>query len=332
MPVDKQVLLRYKVLNECFRNRYKEYTIDDLVEECNKAMQQKYDTPYGISKRTVQADINNLQMPPYSIRLEEGLKNGRKKLYRYVDTDFSLSLFQMNDEERNKIHDAVRVLSYFEGEPLYDWSRTLLMQIASGALDIDTKSHVGFQANPDLKGIEYFGPLLNAILNKRVLKLTYTPFGKKPQEHIMYPYYLKQYNDRWFLIAQDRDFNTFSHYALDRIDDIKNMALPYKEPEIDFEEYFDDVVGITINEEAPIDITIKVSKESVGYVKTKPLHLSQRKIEEGSDYLIISINVKPNYELDSKILALGPAAEILAPASYRAHIAKKVQEMNQKYL
>ena len=40
MPVDKPVLLRYKILNRCFRNRYKEYTIDDLVDECNKALRK----------------------------------------------------------------------------------------------------------------------------------------------------------------------------------------------------------------------------------------------------------------------------------------------------
>ena len=40
MPVDKQVLLRYQVLNKCFRNRYREYTIDDLVDECNKALRR----------------------------------------------------------------------------------------------------------------------------------------------------------------------------------------------------------------------------------------------------------------------------------------------------
>lgn len=51
MPVDKQVMLRYQVLNKCFRNRYREYTIDDLVDECNKAL-RKADKP-DVSKRTI---------------------------------------------------------------------------------------------------------------------------------------------------------------------------------------------------------------------------------------------------------------------------------------
>ena len=84
MPVDKQVLLRYQVLNKCFRNRYREYTIDDLVDECNKAL-RRMDKP-DVSKRTIQNDINILEAD-YGIMLDEKLKQGKKRLYRYVDTN-----------------------------------------------------------------------------------------------------------------------------------------------------------------------------------------------------------------------------------------------------
>ena len=59
MPVDKQVLSRYLVLNKCFRNRYRDYPIDDIVDECNKAL-RRIDEP-EVSKRTVQNDINILE-------------------------------------------------------------------------------------------------------------------------------------------------------------------------------------------------------------------------------------------------------------------------------
>ena len=76
MPVDKQVMLRYQVLNKCFRNRYRDYTIDDLVDECNKALRRidKQD----VSKRTIQNDINTLEAD-YGIMLDEKLKSGRQR-------------------------------------------------------------------------------------------------------------------------------------------------------------------------------------------------------------------------------------------------------------
>ena len=331
MPVDKQVILRYQVLNRCFRNKYREYTIDDLVDECNKAL-RKADRP-EVSKRTIQNDIVQLETTdPYYIRLNENLKRGRQRLYRYVDTDYNLSLFRMNDEERNKIEDAIYVLKQFEGEPQYDWVRTFLMQIEGGLFDEDTSPVVTFQSNPDLKGLHHFTGLLKAITTKRVLRLRYTPFGKETITAKIYPYHLKQYNDRWYLIAQAIGFEDYSNYALDRIEVFEEIALPYKEPEIDLSDYFDDVVGVTIPECDVEDIIIKVYKDSMSFVLTKPIHLSQRIIEKCDDYVIISVNVKPNYELDSKILSFGSNMEVLSPVTYRSHLFEKIQAMNQRYL
>ena len=331
MPVDKQVLLRYQVLNDCFRNPYREYDIDDLVDACSDAMRRKLDMTAGVSKRTVQNDIANLQLPPYSIRLDETFYRGKKRLYRYTDTNYSLPMYRMNDGERNKIQDAIYVLKDFEGEPLYDWARTVLMQVEGGLLNETTKSVVSFQTNPDLKGLNLFNELLQAILTKRVLKITYAPFGKDSYQERIYPYHLKQYNDRWYLIAQAVGYETFAHYALDRIENFEEIQMKYKEADVDFEEYFDDVIGVTVPADEPEDIIIKVTKKRYNYIKTKPLHMSQRVVEEGDDYAVISINVKVNNELEAQLLSFGSDVEVLKPASFRTRISEKIQLMNHKY-
>lgn len=328
MPVDKQVLLRYQVLNRCFRNRYREYTINDLVDECNKAL-RKINKP-DVSKRTIQYDINTLEAD-YGIELDEKLKAGRQRLYRYVDTSYNLPLFHINDEERHKLQDAIRVLEYFEGEPMYDWARTLLMQIEGGMFTSESTPVVSFQSNPDLKGINLFGKLLQAIIKKRVLKIKYAPFGKDSYTEKIYPYHLKQFNDRWYLIAQAVGYDTYAHYALDRIEDFEEIAIKYKEPEVDFSEYFDDVIGVTVPDGDAEDVVIKVTCKRFNYIRTKPLHLSQRIIEEAEDYAIISINVKVNKELESLILSYGDDIEVLAPDSFRIRIADKIKVMNQRY-
>ena len=329
MPVDKQVLLRYQVLNKCFRNRYREYTINDLVDECNKAL-RKINKP-DVSKRTIQNDINTLEAD-YGIELDEKLKAGRQRLYRYVDTNYSIPLFRINDEERHKLQDAIRVLEYFEGEPTYDWARTLLMQIEGGLFTSESTPVVSFQSNPDLKGIDLFEKLLQAIIKKRVLKIEYAPFGRDSYSERIYPYYLKQFNDRWYLIAQAVGYDTLGHYALDRIEEFEEISLPYKESDVDFDEYFDDVIGVTVPEHLePVDVVMRVSNNRFNYIKTKPLHLSQRIIEEEEDYAIISINVKVNKELESLILSFGGDIEVLAPNSFRERIADKIKVMNQRY-
>jgi predicted DNA-binding transcriptional regulator YafY len=329
MPVDKQVLLRYQVLNKCFRNRYREYTIDDLVDECNKAL-RRIDKP-DVSKRTIQNDINTLEAD-YHIVLNEGLRQGRKRIYRYADTNYTIPLYRMNDEERNKIEDAIYVLRQFEGEPLYDWVRTILMQIEGGIFDEDASPVVSFQSNLDLRGLEHFSKLLQAILNKRVLKLKYTPYGKSQITATVYPYFLKEYNDRWYLIAYVKGYGSYAHYALDRIDDFEEVAVTYKKADIEFDEYFDDVIGVTVPEKASEDIVLRISKPRFEYIRTKPLHLSQRIVEENDNFAIININVKVNKELEALVLSFGNDIDVLAPEFFREQVANKIRSMNQKYL
>ena len=329
MPVDKQVMLRYQVLNKCFRNRYREYTIDDLVDECNKAL-RKIDKP-DVSKRTIQNDINILEAD-YGIELDEKLKQGKKRLYRYVDTNYSIPLFRINDEERHKLQDAIRVLEYFEGDPMYDWARTLLMQIEGGLFTDESTPVVSFQSNPDLKGIDLFGKLLQAILKKRVLKIEYAPFGKDSYSERIYPYHLKQFNDRWYLIAQAVGYDTYAHYALDRIESFEELSLKYKEAEIDFEDYFDDVIGVTVPERLePVDVVLRVSNNRYNYIKTKPLHLSQRVVSEERNHTTISIDVKINNELIALLLSFGPDVEVISPTVLKEEMKKKISAMCYNY-
>lgn len=331
MPVDKQVLLRYQVLNRCFRNRYREFTIDDLVEECSKAMRQELDMNAGISKRTVQNDIANLETN-YHIRLDENLRRGRQRLYRYVDTEYTLPLVRLDDTERHKLQDAIYVLRRFEGEPLYDWARTLLMQIEGGLLDEDATPVVSFQSNPDYTGLSHFSDLLQAIIHKRVLKLRYKPFGKDTITDKIYPYYLKQFNDRWYLIAQAVGYDTYAHYALDRIESFEEISLKYKDPDVDFNEYFDDVIGVTVPEQwEPVDVLLRIRNNRYNYIKTKPLHLTQRKVGEEEGYTRVTINVKINKELIALLLSFGSDVEVLSPASLRLMMKKEISAMSYKY-
>lgn len=69
----------------------------------------------------------------------------------------------------------------------------------------------------------------------------------------------------------------------------------------------------------------------MSFVLTKPIHLSQRIMEKNDEYAVIAINVKPNYELDSKILSFGSNMEVISPVPYRSHLFEKIQAMNQRY-
>ena len=143
---------------------------------------------------------------------------------------------------------------------------------------------------------------------------------------------MKQFNDRWYLIAQAVGYYNYGHYALDRIESFEEVDMKYLESEIDFEEYFDDVIGVTVPERLePLDVVLRVSNNRFNYIKTKPLHLSQRVIGEERTHTTIAINVKINKELISLILSFGADIEVLSPESFRIMIAEETKSMCQKY-
>ena len=108
--------------------------------------------------------------------------------------------------------------------------------------------------------------------------------------------------------------------------------MPYKESDVDFDEYFDDVIGVSVPEHIePVDVVMRVSNNRFNYIKTKPLHLSQRVISVDKNHTTISINVKITKELIALIHSFGPYMEVVSPASLRADISKNIRALNYLY-
>ena len=193
---------------------------------------------------------------------------------------------------------------------------------------------IGFDENKELKGKNFFTPLFKSITSKRAIKIKYHSYKNSKQiEAVIHPYYLKEYNQRWFLFALNDQYKTISNFALDRIEKIEQVKTKYiPNTTIDFDSYFDDVVGVTINQGDVQTIKIWVDKEQVPYTLSKPIHQSQEVIEEREDgSVVITIDVIPNYELMKKFLSFGERIEVLSPKPLREEIMKKIEKNLENY-
>lgn len=332
MPVDRQVLIRYRVLNRCFRNAHREFDINALLDAVNRELEKRDCQP--ISERTLRADIQRLQETPYNIELDESLKSGKRRLYRYADVSFSLPMVTLDDEEKEMLKKTIGMLSQYDDIPQYQWMLTLLSQIENGNGWEGDKRFVEFQNNADLVGIGHFQVLLGAIINKQPLSISYKPFGKPERSMNIHPYYLKQYNDRWFLVAQTEGFEDLSVLAIDRIDSIKTLHIPFIESNVDMEDYFGDSVGVTVFPDRPIEeIRLRVNAKRYPYMATKPIHWSQTELKDEAteEYKVIRLKVRINNELESAILSFGDDVEVLAPESLRLKIGEKIERLGRKY-
>ena len=120
--------------------------------------------------------------------------------------------------------------------------------------------------------------------------------------------------------------------ALDRIVHIERCCIPYVESSIDWEEYFGDIIGVTMLQDNPIeDVILRCYGKSGQYIKNKPIHWTQRHKWISYDCLEVRIKVRPNFELKNFILGQGANLEVVSPRHLRDEIHFEIQKMYKNY-
>ena len=102
---------------------------------------------------------------------------------------------------------------------------------------------------------------------------------------------------------------------------------------VDFEEYFEDVVGVSISENLePVKIVLQISKDLWPYIESKPIHGSQRIISKDNAAIVIELSLQINYEVTSLIFAFGDDVKVVAPAELIVSIKNKAEALYKNYL
>jgi predicted DNA-binding transcriptional regulator YafY len=96
--------------------------------------------------------------------------------------------------------------------------------------------------------------------------------------------------------------------------------------------FYKDVVGVTVSNIKPMNVTLFVSKKQAPYILTKPIHTSQQVVSERENGIIISLKVQHNFELESVLLGFGEGVTVLSPIRLRnamlAHLHKSIDAYN----
>lgn len=327
MPQTKNALIRYQALDRCFRNTGRIYFLGDLLEECNKALEELDPESAGIQKRQLYDDIRFMESEQgWSIPLGR-YRSGKKVYYRYEDPSFSINNQPLNLTEVEQIRSALQIIARFSGTPQFEWVNEMIPMLESKLGLIDRKREaISFDSNIDLKGVNFLTPLFNAIINERALSVTYQDF-KSPEPYgiAFHPHFLKQYNNRWFAFGLNEETAAPNwNLAIDRIVELSEREDPYEPSTIDWEEYFYDIVGVTRTLDAtPEPVVLRFSSGIAPYVITKPLHPSQKShMEPGG--LLVTIQVIPNFELETLVLSFGEHVVVVSPTSFRERIRQRL--------
>ena len=334
MPNTKSSDIRYKVLDRCLRRGG--YSTEALMKAVNEELEFQ-GFPVVTSMNTIRQDLEYIGGSAYPDINIVSTRNGRFITYAYENPESSIYRVQFNDDEIAQFTQCMAVLSRFEGTPQMDWIQNFLDR-ARLTIDIDFKDKqvVGFDECKYLKGKEFFTPLLSAICRKEVLSIGYRSFKSDcTKEILIHPYYLKEFNNRWFLLGLSHGFDSLSHLAFDRIEYINKVSgVKFIENENhDFnDEYFSDIIGVSKNiEDSPLNVILWVEKKEYPYICTKPLHESQHKIAELPDGYKIGIKVCLNYELEQLLLSYGEGISVLEPLALRDKLRGRISDSLKKY-
>lgn len=335
MATNKNAQLRYQVLDRCFRNPGRMYFWQDLLNECNKALIELDNDSNGIQRRQLFMDISFMESSQgWSIPLER-IKFGRKNYYRYADINFSINNQPLNEQELNQVRSALSILSRIKGIPQFEWMNEIITRLEQTLhLTPWQQDFISFETNEYLTGLEYLGVLFDAISFKKVLSIGYKAFKSvEPSTMEIHPYYLKQHNNRWFILGYNPAVGKVWTLALDRITSIAETKIPLIENNnIDFTEYFEDIIGVTRPDDGEtVTIKLRFSPTQAPYILTKPIHGSQKKVSKDESGLVVSITVIPNHELEQLLLSFGEHVEVLGPIELRKKMGSRVNSMFNKY-
>ncbi len=336
MPANKNALIRYKTIDNCLRNPYRRWTLQDLVEACSDALYEMEGITKGVSVRTVQADIQMMRSD--KLGYNAPIEVYDHKYYRYEDPEFSITNMPMSQNDYEMMKEAIDMLRQLEDFEDFNQMSDIMRRLQDNlAISRDSrKPIVHFESMRHLRGLNHLTPLYNHILHRQTLRIAYQSFtARKPLEFIFCPYMLKEYRNRWFVFGGRQPDMIIYNLALDRIVSIETIDEPYRvNPDFDAEHFFDDVVGVTKKlGSKPRCIKFMATAAQVKYVETKPLHSSQtfvgRNPLDGS--CVYEINVVVNYELYSLFLSYGPGLKIISPRDVVAQMRRQTQAAAKLY-
>lgn len=336
MPVNRNALIRYKTIDTCLRNKYRQWTLEDLIDACSDALYEYEGIDKGISRRTVQGDIQMMRSEKLGYNAPIVVYDN--KYYKYEDEDYSITNTPLSEQDLKMMSEAVEVLSQFKGFSYFSGMGEIVNRLEDHVTSAKTKAIpvIDFEKNENLQGINYLDTIYHAIVDKQSLRMTYKSFkAREATSFIFYPYLLKEYKNRWFVFGLQQGAPMLKNLALDRIQQLEIVKNePYRENKLfDPLTFFDDVVGVTKSVNQQVEkITFLVTKEHAPYIRTKPIHKSQQVIEHNEDgSIIFEIEVIVNQELQREFLGFADGIRILSPNSLVRFMTKKFKKAIEGY-
>lgn len=237
-------------------------------------------------------------------------------------------------DKHNGNYYYIKNLSELENSTTYKW---LLNTLAVTRLLSDNQQLKDKILLEDMPSDTYFlSPLIEAIRTGRVVQISYKEFGvPAPYTLSLEPYCLKVFRRRWYVFGKSSIApNEIKKYALDRIQSVTLLDETYTIPEdFDAQEYFRNYFGICRNDYTtqPQRMVLEVIKEEADYLRSLPLHHSQREIDQNDEYVYFEYYLVPTFDLFQELQLHGSAIKVLEPDIFAYWLKKEAELIFDTY-
>jgi len=338
MPVNKYALLRYRIIDRCILNKGKLFpSREDLRQACEEAL-------FGsgadaISLSTIDKDMwamkNENELGYYAPIAFNRFHAG----YFYKEEGYSISSLSLGDEDLESLRFAAAILNQFRDVPMLEQYENAIekiinrLNISPDPFDAQLEKYIQFEQSTISKGNELLGPLLNAIRSRKSVAIKYRKFSdEKEKSYLIHPYLLKEYHNRWYLIAMDSSSKAIRTFGLERIESYEMKKEKFEtSPKFKADLFFKYSIGITEKADEPSNVELSFDPLPGKYLITQPIHPSQKVLIENKDEIRIALKVLLTPELFTFILGYANQVQVIKPSSLKSEIQKRLKEAIKQY-
>ncbi len=335
MPVNRNALIRYRTIDNCLQNRYRKWTLDDLIDACSDALYEFEGIDKGVSRRSVQADIE--MMRSNKLGYEAPIIVVDKKYYTYADKNYSITNSPISAQDMQVLGEVSGLLKQFKGFNHFTDLNEMVSKLEDKIYSQKTHSTpvIDFEKNDGLKGLEWIEVIRKFIVAKKTMCIIYRSFKAREASTFCFSgYLLKEYRNRWFVLGMRHGRGGhILNLALDRIQSITEHDDHYREnTSIDLATYYDNCIGVTKSPgQRDCEVIFWIDADNAPYVITKPLHHTQKILTEDENGKIFSIKVILNFELERELLGFGAKMRVLGPRVLVKQIRAQLQKTLGNY-
>ena len=181
---------------------------------------------------------------------------------------------------------------------------------------------------------DHLEPIIKAMKSNLALTISYQSYWREESTTFdVEPYCVKVFKQRWYLVGRSPYYDQVRIYALDRILDLEITDTKFKMPaKFNPAAFFEDFYGIIAHDNPEVEtVKLKVSADQSNYLRSLPLHHSQKEVEKTENYSVFKLRLCPEFDLQQEILSQTPAIEVLEPQWLRDEIAEKLSVIMEKY-